>query len=226
MVGTMNYYCFIDYPINGTDRTYIFRVDIVYEGSLKNIPSRFYLYGVFNEPRIKHNNDNPFDYSVLNHIAFPFDTNSITTYRKYIKIVDYKTEGFFKDNEKSATYLDEYEDIDKRNLLEGLNMLGTFRFSVSKKKDIFERKYTYFFEYFVSVIGGSFISMKGIFEFLTLILVNPIDNLRIFTTLNKKNPSLFNSTSNLINDYWHTKNNEIALENNKINIQKEFDCCD
>ena len=165
MVGTMDYYCFIDYPINGTDRTYIFRVDIVYEGSLKNIPSRFYLYGVFNEPRIKHNNDNPFDYTVLNHIAFPFDTNSITTYRKYIKIVDYKTEGFFKDNEKSATYLDEYEDIDKRNLLEGLNMLGTFRFSVSKKKDIFERKYSYFFEYFLIVICGNFIPIKGIFEF-------------------------------------------------------------
>ena len=227
VVSTMNYYCFIDYPIIGSNISgHIFEVLIRYEGELKNIKPRFYLYGVFNEPIIKHNNENPLDNSELYHVAFAYDTSSITTYRKYIKIVDYKTEGFFNNYEESGAYLDEHEDIDKMNLIEGINILGRFRFSVSKKKDIFERKYTYWFDYFISVVCGGFISIKGLFEFLTLILVNPFDKLRIFSSLNKKKPSLFNDTSNLINDYWHKKNNERPNDNNRIIIKKEFSCCD
>ena len=55
-----------------------------------------------------------------------------------------------------------------------------------QKKDVFGRKYVDWLDFFIDKIYRKFISMKGFFEFITLILVNPIDNLRIFTSLNKK----------------------------------------
>ena len=224
-----NYYCFIDYPIIGSGiSNHIFEVDITYEGELKNINSKIILFMAFVEPRIKHNDDNPFDYSELNHLGYIFDIKTLTTYRKYIKIIDYKTEGFFKSSEENAAYLDEFEDINKNDIIDASyrKILGSFRFSLSKKKDIFERKYVWFLNYFINVICGNFVSLKALFEFITLILVNPNDNLRIYSSLNKKRPSLFNDTSKLIKDYWNKKNNNNLYDNDDIIIKKDFDCCD
>ena len=180
----------------------------------------------FKEPTIKHKNSNPFDYSELNNIAYFFDTKTITTYWKYITIIDYKTEGFFDSDEYNSAYLNEFVDISQRNIEGKKVLLGSLKFSLSKKKDIFERKYVWWWKYCIDVICGNFVSIKALFQFLTLILVNPIDNLRIFASLNKKKPSLFNDTSNLINDYWHKKNHEILNDDNRIKIKKDYDCCD
>jgi len=78
----------------------------------------------------------------------------------------------------------------------------------------------------ISKVIGYFISIKGLFEFLTIILVNPMDKLRIFTSVIRKKPSLFNDSSNLIKDYYYKKNNEIPSDNNQIIIQKDFNFCD
>ena len=94
-----------------------------------------------------------------------------------------------------------------------------------KKKDVFERKYVGWLDYFVDKIIGKFVSVHAIFKLLALILVNPIDNLRIFTSLNKQNPSLFNDTKSLINDYYY-KDNTIQIEKNNIITKKDFDFCD
>lgn len=83
-----------------------------------------------------------------------------------------------------------------------------------QKKDVFGRKYVDWLDFFIDKICGKFIPMKGFFEFITLILVNPIDNLRT---------SLFNDTTNVISDYYYYKKNNINPdENNKIKINKDF----
>ena len=224
--STNNYYCFIDYPINGSKHVnHIFEVRIINEGEIKENINSFLLFSMrFKEPRINHNNDNPFENSEIYDLDYFFDIKSITSYRKYIKLIDYKTYGFFSSQDKKSAYLDDFEDIDKidRN---NEYIFGSFKLSISKKKDVFERKYVDWLEYFVDKIIGKFISVHGIFKLLALILVNPVDNLRIFTYLNKQKPSLFNDSKSVINDYY-CKKNQIPIENNNIITKEDFDCCD
>ena len=155
-------------------------------------------------------------------MVYFYDMDSVISYRKYIKIIDYKTKGFIYDYEDNSAYLDDNEDLSKTNATIDETVLGSFRFILSKKKDIFERKYVGIIEYFLSVVISNFISMKGFFELLTMILVNPLDNLRIFISLNKKKPTLFNDTSDLINDYWQKKENNI--DDIKNDIKKDYSC--
>ena len=158
-------------------------------------------------------------------MLFFYETQSATSYRKYIKIINYKTEGFFHNSQENSAYLEDFEDLSKMNTTNDDKILGSFRFSLSKKKDIFERKYINWLDYILDMIS-KFISFKAGFSFLTLILVNPIDKLRIFASFNNKKPSLFNETSNLIIDNWYKKNNEEPNNNNRIIINKNFSFCD
>ena len=218
-----NYICFIDYPIIGSNRTnHILKARIIYEGEKQQIKERIPLFVKFIEPTIKHDNSEPFDYSELYEMVYFYDMDSVISYRKYIKIIDYKTKGFVSDYEDNSAYLDDNEDLSKTNATIDETVLGSFRFILSKKKDIFERKYVGIIEYFLSVVISNFISMKGFFELLTMILVNPLDNLRIFISLNKKKPTLFNDTSDLINDYWQKKENNI--DDIKNDIKKDYSC--
>ena len=222
---TDNYYCFIDYPINGSKIVnHIFEVRIINRGEIQENINNLILSMRFKEPILKHNNDNPFDYSEINDLVYFLDIKSTTSYRKYIKLIDYKTYGFFSSEEKKSAYLDDFEDIDKSDRNNG-HIFGSFKLSISKKKDVFERKYVGWLDYFVDKIIGKFVSVHAIFKLLALILVNPIDNLRIFTSLNKQKPSLFNDSKKVI-DYYYCKKNRIPIENNNIITKKEFDCCD
>ena len=96
-------------------------------------------------------------------------------------------------------------------------MIGSFRFSLAKKKDIFERKYTNWWDFILDVLS-KLISIMGIFSFCSLIMINPNDNLRIFYSLQKKNPSLYEPTSRIINDFWHQNN---PTDNTNIVIPKK-----
>ena len=223
-----DFFCFIDYPITDNNFNDIyFEVLISYEGEIKNNRSDVNLYIDLIEPRLQHNNDNPFDYSEVTEFMYIFNTGSTTLYEKYLKIIDYKTEGFFRSYENSAAYLDEYEHFDKiERDRKQLGIIGDIRFKLSKKRAVYERKYIGCLEYLISKVIGYFISIKGLFVFLTIILVNPMDKLRIFTSVIRKKPSLFNDSSNLIKDYYYKKNNEIPSDNNQIIIQKDFNFCD
>ena len=222
---TDNYYCFIDYPINGSRHyDHIFEMRIINDGEIEEDVISPILSIRFKEPRINNNNDNPFDYSGFYDLVYFLDIKSITSYRKYIKLIDYKSFGLFSSQEKKSAYLDDFEDIDKIDRNNG-PIFGSFKLSISKKKDVFERKYVYWLEYFVDKIMGKFISVHAIFKFLALILVNPVDNLRIFNSLNEKKPSLFNDSKTVINYYYCIKN-QIPIENHNIITKNDFDCCD
>lgn len=96
--------------------------------------------------------------------------------------------------------------------------LGTFRFVLAKKKEVYIRKYIYFTD-FIAKMGGYYSSLMASFSILSLILVNPNDNLRIFYFLKKNKPSIYKRSKALIkdsyknigrkiNDIWDDKNIE------------------
>ena len=77
-------------------------------------------------------------------MTYFYDIGSATSYRKY----NYKSEGFFKTTDYDSAYLEDYEDLAKINTDGNDTMIGSFRFSLSKKKDIFERKYVVWYDFF------------------------------------------------------------------------------
>ena len=87
----------------------------------------------FIEPSIKHDEEDPFDYSDLYEMKYFYDIGSATSYRKYIKVINYKSEGFFQTTNYDSTYLEDYENLSKIKD-ENNEMIGSFRFSLSKKK--------------------------------------------------------------------------------------------
>ena len=63
-----------------------------------------------------------------------------------MKIVNYKTEQYFtfKNYENTMVYLEDiYVSSKIENDTNTENIIGSFRLSLSKKKDIFVRKYSY-----------------------------------------------------------------------------------
>ena len=52
-------------------------------------------------------------------------------------------------------------------------------------------------------MGGYLSSLQGFFSFLTLLLVNPNDNLRIFDFLKKNNPSIYKRSLSLIKESYN-----------------------
>ena len=216
-----NFYCFIDYPIKGSDLTnHIVKIHLKYKDQKPQI-KRISLIVKFIEPTIKHEEDDPFDYSQLIEMLYFYDIGSATSYRKFIKIINYKTNGIFTDSDYDSAYLEDYEDISKIISLDNDDkMIGSFRFSLSKKKDIFERKYTNWWDFILDVLS-KLISIMGIFSFCSLIMINPNDNLRIFYSLQKKKPSLYGPTSRLINEFWHQKN---PTDNTNIIIPEKIKC--
>ena len=108
----------------------------------------------FKEPVVNHSLDNPFDFpNELQELVYFYDKDNVTSYRKYVKIIEYKTDSLFSEETIKSHYLEDYEDSSKT--IEDFNdtMIGSFRICLSKKKDIFERRYKGFFE-LLSDIGG------------------------------------------------------------------------
>ena len=72
----------------------------------------------FKEPVVNHSLDNPFDFpNKLQELKYFYDKDDITSYRKYAKIIEYKTYSLFslfdaKETIKSH-YLEDYEDSSK-----------------------------------------------------------------------------------------------------------------
>ena len=141
----------------------------------------------FKEPVINHSLDNPFDFSNnLQELRYFYDIYNTTTYRKYVKIIEYKTYGIIFDEKiLKSHYLEDYEDSSKTIEDFYENMIGSFRICLSKKKDIFERKYKNFLE-LLSCIGG-FITILNMFFLIPLkLFVNSLDHLRLLNSIKKK----------------------------------------
>ena len=67
-------------------------------------------------------------------MTYFYDIGSATSYRKYIKVINYKSEGFFKTTDYDSAYLEDYEDLAKIKSNETNDMIGSFGFLLSKKK--------------------------------------------------------------------------------------------
>lgn len=156
-----------------------------------------------------------------------FNTMEITSHRRYLKLIRYVTKDItyiLEDNiqEMNAIYLDDFQDSKELPISDAFegdgNLLGTYRLMVSKKIDIYERKYDYLL--LVSKIGGYIGTLNSIFSILCLIMVNPNDDYRIVDYL-KKNYSIHFDTD-LKSIYDDSKNikklntsdfNDIIMDN-------------
>ena len=103
-----NFYCLIDYPIKGSDLTnHIVKIHLKYKDKKPEI-KRIPLIVKFIEPTIQDGEDDPFDYSQLIEMLYFFDIGSATSYRKFIKIINYKSNGIFTDSNYDSAYLEDY----------------------------------------------------------------------------------------------------------------------
>ena len=89
----------------------------------------------FKEPEINHSLENPFDFSNnLQELIYFYDIHNTTSYRKYAKIIEYKTSSIFDDKKLKSHYLEDYEDSSKTIKDFNENMIGSFRICLSKKR--------------------------------------------------------------------------------------------
>ena len=170
----------------------------------------------FKESIIDHDSKNPFVENKKQplDLLFFYDTELQTFYRKYLKIVDYKTENFWYKNKNliNQYYLEDFEDTSRmnaynNNIYDG-KFLGTFRLLLAKKKEVYIRKYIYFTDFF-SKMGGYISILKTIFSFFTLFLVNPNDNIRIFNFLKKNKPSIYKRSLSLIKESYNNTSSKM-----------------
>jgi len=141
----------------------------------------------FKEPVVNHSLDNPFDFpNELQELIYFYDKDNVTSYRKYAKIIEYKTDSLFSEETIKSHYLEDYEDSSKT--IEDFNetMIGSFRICLSKKKDIFERRYKGFFE-LLSDIGGFITILNITFNILITTFVNSLDHLRLLNSIKNEN---------------------------------------
>ena len=173
----------------------------------------------FKEPVVNHSLDNPFDFpNKLQELIDFYDKDNVTSYRKYAKIIEYKTYSLFslfdaKETIKSH-YLEDYEDSSKTIEEYNDTMIGSFRICLSKKKDIFERRYKNLLELF-STIGGFIPILNFVFNIILNTFVNSLDHLRLLNSITKKK-NIQNNNDNIPKDFWNEPKNNI----NKLDLTK------
>lgn len=166
----------------------------------------------FKEPIVNHSLDNPFDFpSKLQELIYFYDKDNVTAYRKYAKIIEYKTYSLFglfdiKETIKSH-YLEDYEDSSKTIEEYNDTMIGSFRICLSKKKDIFERRYKNILE-LMSTIGGFIPILNIVFNIILKIFVNSLDNLRLLNSIREKK-NIQNNNVNIPKDFWNEPEHNI-----------------
>ena len=187
----------------------------------------------FKEPTINHEKKNPFIYpEKIKELDYFYDIGYTTRYSKYVKIINYETLKeiliiFKSKNQVESKFLEDYEDSSKLKENKTDEFLGSFRLSLSKKKEMFFRTYPDV----AFIIGGyisTLFSIAGIFYF---ILVRYIDNIRIFDSIQKedrKELSLLIIKDDEENDALKKIDNEICCcccqccYNNKVEVEDIF----
>ena len=183
------------------------------------------------EPKIDHNNEeNPLDSfteSSIRKFRCFFNTSEITSYRRYLRYIKYTSIKKLIDwdnsidNVDNAIYIDDFEDSRKLVKSEPVQINRIYRIIASKKIDIYERKYINVRE-FLSNIGGYISFLMTIFKILTLFLVNPNDNYRIFDYLKKKKSIHLDIDSKSIYDDSPIKKNIEEKDFNKVIMDNRF----
>ena len=231
------YKCLIDYPLNGSNITnHIIKIHLRNNTKNKKINSeRIPLFVKFKEPKIDHDKKNDpfvFENEIIEYIYY-YTFDFYTSYRKYIKIIDYITTSFISKYIKYSLYLEDYEDTSKSLIKEKEedyeNIIGSFRFCLSKKRDIIERKYVNWLDFLLNF----FASLSGVMQVITFIAnitIIKTDNLRIFKNFTEKKPYLKDTLITNIEKFIEKKNIEIEYEKIKLkkkeNQKKEKNCCD
>ena len=118
-------------------------------------------------------------------------------------------------------FLEDFEDSSKFEPDQDSSIkIGSFRLSLSKKKDIYKRKYSNWLK-MISDFGGYLSAIKLIASLLVLAFVNPNDNLRIYNSFINNADDKFKDTSrDYINDFVEI-NKKINLANNLMEINNE-----
>ena len=182
------YFCLIDYQLNMSyNSDYALKIDIALNNERPDIEVKVPFYLAIKDVIIEYDNkDNPLNKGKIDMIKSFFGTNEKTTYRRSLKLINYKIKGwFYEENEFNEVYLDDSEDSRKRQPRGSENLIGSYRIMTSKKMNVYRREYVSKTE-FLSNLGGFISIIKTSFVFLTLLLVNPNNNYRIFNYLKKK----------------------------------------
>ena len=223
--------CLINYPLSSGNRIpkeeFTLKFDIIIKNNSyirENI--KFILF--YKHPVIIHEKEEPLNIGLPTDEFYYFDTAFYTTYQKNIKQIDYITESFNSKKTKSLLYFDEMNEItkiDKSLSLENPNIIGSFKIKLSNHREQYYKKYVIsgYIE-FLSIIGGYISILNTIFSILSFIFINPNDNLRIFESLRKRNPSILEPSKNVINNFWQNK--ELNNLDNITNDIKEITCKD
>jgi len=140
-----------------------------------------------------------------------------------LKLISYTTYGGFNgdDNYIEELYLDDFEDsrkIDKSKNGEDENFLGSYRILLSKKIDIYERKYDDLIT-LLSSLFSYYSPICFIFAILIKIFVSPNDNIRIYEALKEKDNS-FTDPERIFNSFKEKKTIEQEDFKNKLKRNK------
>jgi hypothetical protein len=221
--NTDNYICFINYPLAGSNITnHIIKIRLIKNDNETSHPiGRIPFYIKFKDTLIDHERKNPFviPESVHKYTYF-YDLNFTTSIRKYIRIIDYKTELYFHclDFWNKNVYLEDYEDSSKTEsqIINNETIIGAFRFQLSKKTDIFIRKYPYITD-ILSKIGGLYSLLSLFLPIIDILFLKSNDNLRIYNSFMEKKPKYLRDESiDIIEKYYNDKKKE---------KEEDFCCC-
>lgn len=192
-IKNSTYYCITNYSLKINNlKDYALKINVFFANESFFEKKEYIPFSLaIREPKIQHNNfENPLDInnnSTINKFRCVFDTRDVSSFRRYLNLISYYSKGgFYNDKSIIGSYLDDFEDSRKKSHTEedGL-LIGTYRIIVSKKAEIYTRKYIGIKDFF-SKIGGYISLLMSIFSILCKILVNPNDNYRIFDYLKKK----------------------------------------
>ena len=212
------YYCIVNYSITShLSSSHILKLHLNLIKKLdkeEKIPFSISI----REPIVKHTKyKNPLDIydkdSINRFISF-FQTNEVTSYRRYLKFINYITYGgcIHDDKKDEAIYLDDYEDSRKTKTKEEKNFLGSYRILLSKKIEIYEKKFNGKMN-IISRVGGYYSFVFFCYSILIFIFVAPNDNIRIYESLKEKK----DLTELIYNDYVN-KNEEYIKKILKVLI--------
>ena len=205
-----NYTCFIGYKINTSKSTnHFIKLHLIYKGnSYHNNSDRVPLLIKFNEPIIKHEEANPFIYGETKELTFFYELNYTTRYRKFLRFISYITYQLnpYIPKNISSYYLEDFDDLSMSSQSNKYNYdgkyIGSFRISLSKKKDIIKRNYNNIID-FISSIGNNIVFVKTIMEIFGKFCINPNDNKRICNNFIRKYPSM----EKIINEFSEKNEN-------------------
>lgn len=182
-----NYTCFVNQKFYGSNSTnHLIKIHFFFTDEIFNEEGKRYTLNIkFKEPIINNENYEPFIYPKdIKELNYFFDAGYITRYNKFIKLLKYETQKKlileFEPRISESKFLEDIVDTSKLKENNKTNpFLGSFRLTLSKKKEIFLRLYPDV----LSTIGGNISFAYTLIAIFYFISVRYIDNLRIYDSI-------------------------------------------